>query len=305
MLQNPVISVCALLLASVVPTFSEAQSQRPMMPHWEDYIRSASAIARPTKLDKDKLNQDLEKQGLCAAAAVKNLPASEADGRAMKLIAAYDGDCSTGVGAIAMTVWKQSGNGVWEQHNRWVTAGAEVNLVILPKEFAPQVDQIGRFESAFQLNPFHASKLPAWTSGKIMPNLAAGLEWRGGMERDLYEAVRGGDYQIFCAYLYTMACFADLPGRNTSQTPILMTRGYADMYEAKTPHAALDVLLGKTPSLTPSQVAAKQRAVEEMVEEAARDAVSAAINQVGLLEDPTAAKKAAPQATTPPPPKKR
>ena len=282
MLKKRLVSLCALLLASAAPTFSPAQSQRPILPHWEDYILSASSIARPTKLDKDKLNQTLEKQGRCAAAAVKNLPASDADGSAMKLIAAYDGDCSTGVGAIAMTVWKQSGNGVWEHHNQWVTSGAEVSLVIGPREFAPQVDQIHRFESAFQLDPFNASKLPAWTSGKIMPNLAAGLEWRGGMERELYEAVRSGDFQVFCFYVYTMACFADLPGRSTRQTPILITRGYADMYEAKTPATALDVLLGKTPSLTPSEVAEKQKAVEELVDKAARDAVAAAINQATI-----------------------
>lgn len=274
------------------------------MPHWEDYIQSASSIARPTKLDMDKLNQDLEKQGRCAAAAVKNLPASEADGRAMKLIAAYDGDCSTGVGAIAMTVWKQSGNGVWAQHNQWVTSGADVNLMIVSREFAPQVDQIGRFQSAFQLDPFHASKLPDWTSGKVMPNLAAGLEWRGGMERELYETVRSGDYQIFCSYLYTMACFADLPGRSTRQTPILITRGYADMYEAKTPAAALDVLLGRTPSLTPSGLAIKEKALDDLVDKAARDAVAAAINQGTMPDSPTASGKATSQATIPPPKKR-
>ena len=118
------------------------------------------------------------------------------------------------------------------------------------------------------------------------------------MERDLYEAVRDGNYPVYCAYSYTMTCFADLPGRNTSQTPILVTQNYAAMYEARTPVAALDVLIGKTPSLTASELAIKEKAFDDLVDKAARDAVEAAINQGTLPGATSASEKTSAKAKT-------
>ncbi|MCZ8282071.1 MAG: hypothetical protein O9286_07480 [Aquidulcibacter sp.] len=275
-------SALAPLVASLAPTVSAAQSQQAIATRWEDYIPSASRIASPTQRDMATLNQNLSKKGRCAAATMRNLPPSDTTGQERRMIAAYEGQCTTGVGAVVLTLWTQPRKGVWEVHNQWATSGAESNLVVMPKDFDPELDQVSRFETAFQLDPFQASKLPPWTTGKVTPDLPLGINWRGGMERDLYETVRRGNYQIFCAYRYTMTCFADIPGRNTSQTPILVTQNYAALYEARMPTAALDVLLGKTPSLTVSELAIKEKAFDDLVDKAARDVVEAAINQATL-----------------------
>lgn len=288
-----------LMAVGLAPSFAVAQSQQPMT-RWEDYIPLASIIGSPTERDLTYLNQSLLKKGRCAAAAVKNLPVSVASGQEMRLVAAYEGSCTTGVGALVLTVWTQPRKGVWQEHNQWIVSGADSNLVIPENSMDPQADPFEGFETAFQLDPFNASKLPPWTTGKVTPDLPLGISWRGGMERDLYETVRHGNYQIFCAYRYTMTCFADIPGRNTSQTPILVTQDYTIMYGAKTPTAALDVLLGRTPSLTASELAIKDKAFDDLVDKAARDAVEAAINQSTLPDSTLATEKAAAKAETPP-----
>lgn len=292
-------SALMLMAVGLAPSFAVAQSQQPMT-RWEDYIPLASIIGSPTERDLTYLNQSLLKKGRCAAAAVKNLPVSVASGQEMRLVAAYEGSCTTGVGALVLTVWTQPRKGVWQEHNQWIVSGADSNLVIPENSMDPQADPFEGFETAFQLDPFNASKLPPWTTGKVTPDLPLGISWRGGMERDLYETVRHGNYQIFCAYRYTMTCFADIPGRNTSQTPILVTQDYTIMYGAKTPTAALDVLLGRTPSLTASELAIKDKAFDDLVDKAARDAVEAAINQSTLPDSTLATEKAAAKAETPP-----
>ncbi len=294
-----VAAALTLMFVCFVPSIASAQNQKPNLTRWEDYIPLASRIGSPTERDMTNLKQELSKNDRCAAATMRNLPISNATGQEMRLIAAYEGDCDTGVGALVLTVWTQPRKGVWQTHNQWATSGADSYLVIPQRSIEPQADPFDGFETAFQLDPFHASKLPPWTAGKITPSLPLGLTWRSGMERDLYETVRSGDYQIFCAYRYTMTCFADLPGRNTSQTPILVTQDYAFMYGAKTPAAALDVLIGKTPSLTASELAIKEKAFDDLVDKAARDAVDAAINQ-GTLPGATLATETAAEAKTPP-----
>lgn len=292
-------SALMLMVVGLAPSFAVAQSQQPMT-RWEDYIPLASIIGNPTERDLTYLNQSLLKKGRCAAAAVKNLPVSVNTGQEMRLVAGYEGNCTTGVGALVLTVWTQPRKGVWQEHNQWIVSGADSNLVIPENSMDPQADPFEGFETAFQLDPFNASKLPPWATGKVTPDLPLGINWRGGMERDLYETVRHGNYQIFCAYRYTMTCFADIPGRNTSQTPILVTQDYTIMYGAKTPTAALDVLIGRTPSLTAGELAIKEKAFDDLVDKAARDAVEAAINQ-GTLPDATpATEKAAAKSKTAP-----
>lgn len=299
-MAKPWISAFALVGASLAPTFSTAQSQQANLARWEDYISSASTLGGPTERDMAKFNNELSKTGRCAVATMRNLPPSETTGQEQRMIAAHDGQCTTGVGAVVLTLWTQPRKGVWERHNQWVTSSLESNLLLVSKDINPELDQVRRFETAFQLDPFPASKLPPWRNGKITPDLPMGLIWRGGMERDLYEAVRDGGYPVYCAYSYTMTCFTDLPGRNTSQTPILVTQNYAIMYGARTPAAALDVLLGKTPSLTAGELALKEKAFDALVDKAARDAVEAAINQ-GTLPDATQlSKKTAGTAETTP-----
>lgn len=292
-------SALMLMVFGLAPSFAVAQN-RPPMTRWEDYIPLASIIGNPTERDLTYLNQSLLKKGRCATAAVRNLPISVVTGQEMKLVAAYEGSCTTGVGALVLTVWTQPRKGVWQEHNQWIISGADSNLVIPESSMDPQVDPFEGFETAFKLDPFDASKLPPWTTGKVTPDLPLGINWRGGMERDLYEAVRQGDYQIFCAYRYTMTCFADIPGRKTSQTPILVTQDYTIMYGAKTPTAALDVLLGTTPSLTASQLAMKEKEIDDLVDKAARDAVEAAINQGTLPDTTVATEKAAAKSKTAP-----
>lgn len=306
-MTKSLISTCTLIVFSLVPAVALPQTYQFDPASLEKHISTAARIGSPANPDSIKVNQDLIQQGRCAAYAIKNLPNSKADGSGMALTAAFESDCKAGVGGLVLTLWKQSGKSAWKIQNRWATISTHGNYQQLPDSIIRWPHQIAELQASFQreqLDPFPSSKLPAWKQGMIIPNLPLGLARQDGIERELYETVRAGDYQIFCSYSSTLVCFATLPARGISRIPILVTDGYGDIYDARTAAAALDVLLGKTPSLTPSEVAEKQKAVEELVDKAARDAVSAAINQGTMPESPTAIEKAASQAT-PPPPKKR
>jgi hypothetical protein len=271
------IFISMTVLFSAVPTLTLGQSQGSAQMSREDYfITQAAAIASPSYSDPAEVNRDLRKQGRCAALAIKNLLKREASDRSLVLTAAYEGDCRHGVGGLVLALWQQSSETTWEFKNMWATTGSYGSYEQLAGPVGPRPEQIAEFQAAFQrdqLDPFPASKLPAWPVGKVMPNLPLGVEWQAGMERELYEAVRAGDYRIFCAYHFTMTCFADIPGRNTQRTPILVTNGFWNMYDTKSAAAALDVVLGNKPSLTLTELAAKNKAQEDRMAKAARDAV--------------------------------
>ncbi len=306
-MTKSLISTCTIFTFGLVPTVALSQTYQFDPASLKKYISTAAKIGSPANPDSIKVNQDLRQQGRCAAYAIKNLPNAKADGSGMALTAAFESDCKAGVGGLVLTLWKQSGESAWEIQNRWATISTHGNYQQLPDSILRWPHQIAEFQASFQrdqLDPFPSSKLPAWKLGMIMPDLPLGLAWRHGMERELYETVRANDYQVFCSYSSTLVCFANLPARGISRNPILVTDGYGDIYNAHTAAAALDVLLGKTPSLTPSEVAEKQKAGEEMVDKAARDAVAAAINQGTMPDSPTATEKATSQATTPPPKKR-
>jgi hypothetical protein len=117
-------------------------------------------------------------------------------------------------------------------------------------------------EKAISLDPIAASKLPAWPQGAVVPTLPAGLEWRESAERDLYEAIRAGNYQVYCIYAGQITCAADVPLRPGRMVPMLTVSNLRELYEPADAKEALAVLTGDRPQLTSTELAAAKARVE-------------------------------------------
>ncbi len=281
-LRNPLKFACALVFTSLIPNLLMAQSQPAQMTQLERNIASAVSIGGPSFTDAAEINRDLIQQGRCAAYAIQPVSAAVAGGEAQILTTAYEGDCQSGGGGVVITLHKQVAPTLWQIENLWTIHSHHRSAPQKAGSTGFQSDEIMAFQAKFQrdqLAPFPASKLPAWEAGKVIPNLPLGVEWEDGMERELYEAVRAGGYPVFCAYDLKMTCFADLPGRKTRTKPLLVTNGYWNVYETETSQAALDVMLGKTPSITASALAAKEKAMNMQVDAMAKGLISGKINK--------------------------
>lgn len=176
----------------------------------------------------------------------------------------FSGQCG-GVGAAVVTIDKVLSETATRNIAIWSfpagDAGIETFGPVHGVTKAAFMEKVNKaLETAISLDPFPASRLPAWEHGQTIPKLPLGLAWRSGAERELYEAIRVQNHEIVCVYAYEMACAAIVPERGQHMVPVLSVRGLSDIYGATSVSAALAILTGTTSALNPAQFeAAKAR----------------------------------------------
>lgn len=132
-------------------------------------------------------------------------------------------------------------------------------------------------ETRSQLNAMAASRLisssalPPWPAGATVPSLPLGVSWAGGVERELYEAIRARNTPVICLFNDTMLCGAYVPERGNRVVEVLVVQGLGGPYRLRQQADALDALTGARPPITQQELAtweADQDAIMQRLSEA-------------------------------------
>ena len=229
------------------------------------------------------ISRSLIEGGKCKASARRTLPASSST-PTPKVSLSLSGQCYQ-EGAVVMEVSRPISENSYETQNIWVFSTSDIGLTehgvtqgVSDSQWMTRVE--GVLKDNLRIDPIDASKLPPWPEDKVVPTLPAGLKWRSGTERSLYEAVRSGHYKVYCVYGWTMTCAADLPERIGGMVPMLSVGNLSELYEVKDTKAALAVLIGETPQLTPAALSAASAKLTAMLERA----TDAAIRDISVPE---------------------
>jgi hypothetical protein len=247
----------------------------------------------------------------CPAAASRSFPAALGLPE-LRVGLAYDGPCQNAVagGAIALSIATEAdaraGLGYlhfWTLDADAVGFGPQSHTGMSRDDIRLQLRH--RLGQALDLRMIPAGALPQWPEGAVTPNLPRGLVWMGGVERELYEAVRRADRPVLCLDSGKLVCGAMVPARGPSLVTVLETGAYLDLYGSIDQRAAVDILTGETPELSPDQLAAAHertrrdvlRAVEMERERLTRERGAGRVTGMG---SPAPAAPAAPEGQAKP-----
>jgi hypothetical protein len=239
--------------------------------NWQDHILDAHQQSAPFRagggnaIDKQRYENELLR-GKCKATHERPLPA-DATSSSSVLIIGYSGQCSW-AGAVVISIWQKTTENTYDYKSAWTLSAADIGVDVTgPTEGvsnARYMETVNvRLKNAISLDPFPSGRLPVWTQGKVIPTLPLGLTWSGGAERELYEAIRAGNYQVYCVYGFQIKCAAEVPDRPGAMIDVLSADGLFDIYGVRETRPAIALLTGETPAMTATQVAAAKAAKSE------------------------------------------
>lgn len=270
------LGIGALALATGAASHALAQS-RTGPAHWEQYAglaiaQSLGALASDPDSIEANNNAPEAMRDRCSAMA-RGLWTMPDTGAPLDVGFGFHGQCNAGLplGALSVHIGtSDQASNTGRVLFSWTIESGRIGIGPIAVDGTTVPERL--VETRRQLNALAASRLiranalPPWPAGETVPSLPLGVTWAGGVERELYEAIRARNHPVLCLFNYTMLCGAFVPERGNRVIEVLLVQGLGGPYRLRQQTDALDALTGARPPITQQELSAWEAEQEAIMQ---------------------------------------
>lgn len=189
--------------------------------------------------------------GMRCQAVARTTLADPETGIPVNVVLSFVGHCHQGmpVGAVVLQARNQGqAGGNLPNVSGMSLPASDLTLGLIGAENRSGADVVAavrtHMDRLLEIKPIQAGALPAWPEGADSPAMPNGLQWRGTIQRNDYEAMRAANGLTVCLHTPVLYCGARRPAGQPGLVQVAAVEGLMIRFGLPRQADAVDVLTG-------------------------------------------------------------